>query len=240
MKRHAARLSPLLALLALLTAHAARAQQAGTALLTFPRQGEPVKGEVVITGAATHPQFDHYELAFAYEPNPTGTWFLLGDPGLSLVQDGQLATWDVSGLTDGQYSLRLQVLGQDGSTLEAVVSGVLIQNTPPTATPPPAPTEPPPPPSPTAEVVVEQPPTPTPEAASPAGTGAPPGTPVPGGESAAGSGSIGGGQIGRAFLGGVMASFGLFLLIGLYSGLRAVLRPRLRRWLRQTLEELQR
>ncbi len=208
------------------------AQQAGAAI-TFPRQGQPIQGTLAITGTAVHPALDRYELAFAYEPNPLGTWFPIGEPVRSAVVDGNLAVWDVSGITDGSYTLRLRVYGQDGAAVEAVVTGVLVQNTPPTSTPPPASSTPAitvtPAPAGTSTPLVEQPPTTTPR---PPGAG--PGDGGPGGE------FLNGQQVQGAFWAGVRLAFVLFLILGVYAGLRAALRPRLYRWLRQVLQGRQR
>src|SRR3989304_3628957 len=56
------------------------AQDQGVAVITSPLDGAIVSGVVPISGAATHPQFQRYELAFGYSPDPTDTWFSLQDP----------------------------------------------------------------------------------------------------------------------------------------------------------------
>ena len=229
-------------LLLLLSPTRIGAQESAAAVITFPRQGQPILGTVGITGAAVHPQFDRYELAFAYDPDPTGTWFPIGDPGKTPVEGSELASWDVSGITDGRYALRLRVFGQDGSFLESLVGGVVIQNNTPTATPlpePPTPTEPAPEssPTPTLPPLVDQPATATPRPTSPV-LGAP-------SEPAVDQGDFPGAflapqELRRSFCTGAGWTFIFFAVIGLYAALRTLLRPHLRRWLRQTLENLQR
>ncbi|MEK7326057.1 MAG: hypothetical protein AAB217_12450, partial [Chloroflexota bacterium] len=107
------------------------------AIITSPAQNEAVAGVVNITGTATHPQFVRYEIAFAYDPNPTDTWFELQPPSETQVADGLLASWDTAGISDGTYMIRLRVYSSDSATpQETIVRGIKIQNTaPPTAAP---------------------------------------------------------------------------------------------------------
>jgi len=60
------------------------------AIITAPAPGDAVTGSVNITGTATHPQLTRYEVAFAYDPNPTDTWFELQPPSTNSVTDGVL------------------------------------------------------------------------------------------------------------------------------------------------------
>jgi hypothetical protein len=137
--------SRLLVLVALLpTAVAATpirpaSQAPGYAEITRPAPGEAVVGLVTIWGTAYHPSLDHFDLAFAYEPNPTDTWFPIGDPGRSAVRDARLALWDTSGISDGTYTLRLQVWTSDGTVLAAQVRGVRVRNQRPAETNTPGP-----------------------------------------------------------------------------------------------------
>src|SRR5512135_3683588 len=121
-----------LSLLAL-TVPPAQAQDQGSAVITIPQDGATVSGIVPILGTATHPQFLRYELAFAYSPNPTDTWFTLQEPVKSAVVNDVLGRWDTTGITDGAYTLRLRVYWTERLFLEAFVRDVQVQN----ATPPP-------------------------------------------------------------------------------------------------------
>src|SRR5574341_1764171 len=86
-----------------------QAQDQGVAAITAPLEGAVVSGFVPVIGTATHPQFQRYELAFGYDPNPTDTWFSLGEPFASQVVNDVLGRWDTTGLSDGTYLLRLRV-----------------------------------------------------------------------------------------------------------------------------------
>jgi hypothetical protein len=209
----------------------ALAQTQGLAVITTPLDGATVSGIVPILGTAAHPQFLRYELAFAYSPNPTGTWFTLQDPVKTPVVNEVLGRWDTTGISDGVYTLRLRVYWTDRSFLEAFARDVRVQNATPT---PPAPL----PNTPTAGAaatplsggqatatpVIVLPPTSTPRPTPPvagANTTSRPGNPAPS--------WLDRQVIGRAVLTGLTLTGGLFALLGLYLGFKAALRYRPRR-----------
>jgi len=103
------------------------AQGAAGLAITAPQSGQVVQGLAVISGSVTLLGFSYYELAFAYEGDPTGTWFILQTSSMP-VSEGELGTWDTGVLTDGDYSLRLRVYLLDGSTQETTVTGLRVRN----------------------------------------------------------------------------------------------------------------
>lgn len=107
------------------------AQAPGFADITRPSKGEALTGLVTIEGSAAHPSFVSYELAFAFEDDQTGTWFPIIDDVQTPVTDGRLGIWDTTGITDGDYKLRLLVILKSGTALEAVVEGLRVRNTTP-------------------------------------------------------------------------------------------------------------
>lgn len=113
-------------------------QVPGFAELNAPQSGEVISGLVTLRGTADHPAFDHFEVSFAYAGDTTDTWFPIGDPVSTRVIDGRLALWDTSGITDGDYNLRLQVWLEDGRALQAVASGLKVRNYTAGPTPPPS------------------------------------------------------------------------------------------------------
>ncbi len=146
------------------------AQAPGFAEITRPVSGEAVGGVVTIEGTAHHPSFDHFDLAFTYESDTTGTWFPIVEEDRSRVVEGRLAVWDTSGITDGEYMLRLRVWPAEGEPLVAIVRKVRVRNYTSVETPTPGPslaapaltpTEPPPTTTPTPPIVM--PATPEPE-----------------------------------------------------------------------------
>jgi hypothetical protein len=209
----------------------ASAQGQGVAVITSPLDGAIVNGLVPITGTATHPQFQHYELAFAYSPNPTNTWFSLQAPVNTQVVNEIMGRWDTTQIADGLYSLRLRVYFSDTAYLEAFVQNVRVENTTPTAEVSAAETPTPPvaitlPPLATASDTptapgIELPATATPLAGGGAGDSAlPPDS---------GIAQINASVIASAFLAGVRLTVVCFLLLAAYASIRAALRLRPRR-----------
>jgi hypothetical protein len=179
-----------------------RAQGVGLIQITSPASGEAISGVVTIAGSATHDDFLGYDLAFAYAENPTGTWFPLGEPVQAPVAAGRLGLWDTTGITDGEYSLRLRVWLQDGTALVAQVDGLRVRNQTPNETSTPAPSATP---GPTSS------PTPRP-AAEPAASAAPP--------------RSGAGRVRAAFILGIAGSLFILAALGGYTLARATLRQR--------------
>ena len=104
----------------------------GTATIADPQPGQALRGVVLIRGTAQQPAFDHYEVSFSYEPNPTADWFAIEAAGGSPVQNGQLASWDTTQIADGAYQLRLRVFSSDGAApLEFVTAGLAVANSVP-------------------------------------------------------------------------------------------------------------
>ena len=104
----------------------------GAAEILDPQPGQALRGVVLIRGTAQQPAFDHYEVSFSYEPNPTADWFAIEAAGSSPVQNGQLASWDTTQIADGAYQLRLRVFSSDGAApLEFVTAGLAVANSVP-------------------------------------------------------------------------------------------------------------
>ncbi|MFQ5942057.1 MAG: hypothetical protein ACE5JF_00740 [Anaerolineales bacterium] len=113
-------------------------QVPGFAEITEPGEGQSVTGIVTIFGTASHPAFESFEIAFGFDPDPTDTWFPIGEALDTPVVDGRLAIWDTTEITDGEYRLRLRVNIEGSPPFETIVEGIRIANYTPTATPPPA------------------------------------------------------------------------------------------------------
>ncbi len=111
------------------------AQASTSPVIVSPSDGQYLQGQVPIKGTTDIPNFSSAELAFAYSPDPTDTWFVIQSASLP-VTDSVIMTWDTSLITDGDYVLRLRVNLQDGSTSDAVIT-VHVRNYTalPTATP---------------------------------------------------------------------------------------------------------
>ena len=158
----------------------AQVTQEALVILGTPLPGQALQGVVVITGNTAVPGFAGAELAFSYADDPTDTWFLIAT-STAPVENGPLADWDTSTITDGDYTLRLTVTFADTTQISLSVTGLRVRNytsietdtptpPPPSATPLPG-TPLPPTASPTATALPSAtlpPPTPTPLPTNPA------------------------------------------------------------------------
>jgi hypothetical protein len=108
--------------------------------ISNPVEGSLVQNLVSITGKTDVNGFSRHEVEFSYNSSPVETWFLLSRSSQP-VRDGQLAQWDTSTLTDGDYTIRLRVFFTDGSWRDATVLGIRVRNYTSTQTPVPTPTE---------------------------------------------------------------------------------------------------
>ena len=126
MKRQVLPATLVLLWLILSPAAAARAQAPGYAEITSPGAGAVVQGLTSIEGSADHPAFQRYDLAFAYDPNPTDTWFPIGEPVSTRARQAVLGLWDTSEITPGQYQVRLRVFLEGGTVLEDIATGLRL------------------------------------------------------------------------------------------------------------------
>jgi hypothetical protein len=183
----------------------AAAQDAGSLTINSPQTGQTLQGTVSIEGNSAVDGFLSAQLQFAYADDPTGTWFLIQETDQP-VQDGTLATWDTTTLTDGVYSLRLRVRLADGTSFETQVDDLRIVNTVPTETPVAvAPTS-----APTA--------LPTQPKPAPTSTGTPYPTPTP---LNANPVAVQPGMVYASLQNGALVILGLFVLFGLILGIRS-------------------
>jgi len=103
------------------------AQGPSPVAISSPVAGQVLRGQVSIIGTSEAPGFVASELAFSYAGDPTGTWFVLQTSGQAVTNE-VMASWDTTSISDGDYSLRLQVSLQDGSSLEASIPGLQVRN----------------------------------------------------------------------------------------------------------------
>jgi hypothetical protein len=93
-----------------------------------PSENGSVSGTVEIRGTAAAPGMTRYRVDFAYQQNPTNTWFPIAE-GTEPVPNGVLAEWDTARVSEGTYSLRLAAYLQDGSVLEVIAAGIRVRRT---------------------------------------------------------------------------------------------------------------
>jgi hypothetical protein len=158
-------------------------QLQGRAVITNPTNGMRLGGIVDVTGVATHPNINFYQLRYAAGATVTGDtqWVDFAIVQAAQVESDVLASWDTTTIPDGPYVLALAVWGQDDPSNPYLffVEYLTIDNTQfvptpegPTETPEPLPT-------------VEAGPTPTPVAIEQPATSTPRPTPTAAGQGAA-------------------------------------------------------
>ena len=148
-------------------------QQQARSVVTYPTDGMTVSGMVEVTGIATHPNIDFYQVRYAAGPQETGDsqWVDFAIVDGTQVENDVLGTWDTTVIPDGQYTLALAVWGVNDSSGPYVffVRNLTVNNAQPVPSPTSEEPTPTPEPMPTAvigptptPVSVEQPATPTP------------------------------------------------------------------------------
>lgn len=112
------------------------AQGSSAPAITAPAAGQTLQGQVSVSGTSDIPNFASAELSFSYSGDPTGTWFVIQSNNQP-VSNAPLGAWDTTAISDGEYTLRLRVMLQDGTYQDATVTGLRVMNytSLPTATP---------------------------------------------------------------------------------------------------------
>jgi hypothetical protein len=129
----------LIAILATIPGAKVTAQASDNAVITNPQAGQVIQGTISITGTDIIEGFLGAEVAFAYSGDSLGTWFPIGSSDQP-VEEGTLAVWDTSAITDGNYSLRLRIHLSDGSIRDILVPELRVRNYSLVETPTPTPT----------------------------------------------------------------------------------------------------
>jgi hypothetical protein len=107
--------------------------------ISSPEAGSALQGIVTITGSDNLAGRLYSEISFAYIGDTTATWFFIARIGES-VEEGTLANWDTTRITDGNYVLRLRVYLGNDSYRDAGITNLRVRNYTPIETPTPAPT----------------------------------------------------------------------------------------------------
>ena len=101
-------------------------QPAGLSIAS-PGPGDALQGIVSITGSTDLPGFTQAEVSFSYSQDKAGGWFLIQESSQA-VTDGIISSWDTTTLTDGVYDLWVVVTLADGSQQQAQVPGIRVRN----------------------------------------------------------------------------------------------------------------
>jgi hypothetical protein len=95
--------------------------------LTTPLPGAALQGTIAILGTTDIPGFESADLFFSYTQSQPENWYLLAQ-FKTPVNNGQLALWDTTTITDGSYLLKLRVNLQGGKNVEILVNGLRVRN----------------------------------------------------------------------------------------------------------------
>lgn len=98
-----------------------------------PVPGQTVSLQALVVGRANVSGFDHYVVEYGEGRDPIG-WGSVAGPIYTPVDSGLLAVWDVSGLANWDYTLRIIVYDRWGNGVEAR-TWVTVQNPVVTASP---------------------------------------------------------------------------------------------------------
>jgi hypothetical protein len=107
--------------------------------ITSLAEGEAIRGIVTVSGNTLVERFVSWELNFSYAEDTTGTWFLIAESD-ETVDDGLLAEWDTTTITDGNYNLRLTISLEEDRRTHFTVQNLRVRNYTPIETNTPIPT----------------------------------------------------------------------------------------------------
>jgi hypothetical protein len=97
----------------------------GQIMVTDPKPGQQIRGEITLVGTADIPNLGFYKYEFAPQGSDTWTTILAGN---KIVVDDSLGFWNTSELTPGDYQLRLIVSDNSGSEYPACIIPIQIIN----------------------------------------------------------------------------------------------------------------
>jgi hypothetical protein len=86
----------------------------GQIMITSPKPGAIVKGQVELFGTADIPNFGFFK--FEFSPYGSDVWSTIG-ADRKITQNSSLGNWDTSEVTPGDYNLRLVVIDNQGNSL---------------------------------------------------------------------------------------------------------------------------
>jgi hypothetical protein len=178
--------------------------------LLWPQPGQALLGNIEISGNTAVDGYKYAEILFGYANDLTETWFLIAQSD-SPVENGVLANWDTTVISDGNYNIKLSVTLLDGAIITSIVQDVRVRNYSPIEPDTPKPVSrtstPEPGNTPTHTVTI----TPVPPTATPLPTNPIILTPT---DFVAG--------LGR----GVLIALGFFIFLGIYLGFRSMMNNR--------------
>lgn len=95
--------------------------------VSSPLDGQTLQGSVPITGTVSSIGFASGAVYYTYNQTEDSSWFLISNISQP-VNNGTLAIWDTSTISDGDYQIKVEVKYQDGSVLTKIIKGLLVRN----------------------------------------------------------------------------------------------------------------
>jgi hypothetical protein len=117
----------LIAIFSLFVASSSGAALPENIVISYPANGDSVQGVVEIKGTVISDIFSAAEVYFGYANKETENWFLISRLDQP-VENGQLARWDTTTITDGEYQIKLVLYKKDGSTEKVTIAPVYVRN----------------------------------------------------------------------------------------------------------------
>jgi len=104
----------------------AAAQSYQVVRISSPQTGDIIQGQVSVIGTSQIDGFIAADVEFSYSGS-NRIWYMLKS-SQEAVSDGELAMWDTTTITDGDYILRLTVHLQDGRDMTYEVEDLRVRN----------------------------------------------------------------------------------------------------------------
>jgi hypothetical protein len=104
-----------------------KTQETHIVSIQWPQSGQALLGNIEIFGNTAVDGYKSAEILFGYANDTTNTWFLIAQSDLP-VENGVLANWDTTVISDGNYNIKLSVTLQDGALISSIVQGVRVRN----------------------------------------------------------------------------------------------------------------
>ncbi|OGN75950.1 MAG: hypothetical protein A2X25_02065 [Chloroflexi bacterium GWB2_49_20] len=95
----------------------------GQIMISVPKAGQEIQGEIELIGTADIPNFGFYK--YEYAPQGSDAWSTIL-AGRKAVIDGKLGNWDTTELTPGDYQLRLVVFDNMNTELPICIIPVRV------------------------------------------------------------------------------------------------------------------
>ena len=95
--------------------------------IEYPEPGDMLQGVIIVLGDTDVYGFHSSEISFSYSLDTATEWFLIHS-STEPINNGTLAVWDTTTITDGTYQLRVLVHLDNGQDIETIVPKLRVRN----------------------------------------------------------------------------------------------------------------